>query len=301
MANDQRLSGQVLYASAQGLQNIRRSPLMSLIVVSTMTIALSTLGFLLLLISDMNAISETLATQLKIVVFLEDQQDLDRMASDIEKLPSVVPPVIKISREQALETMTKDLPDLKKILEDNNPFPATVEVEVNHINQMKAVGDEITQLPGVEEVQYNQDLAEQLDQVQSGVQLVGVIFSGILILATLAIVVNTIQLAVHYRQREIEIMRLVGAPPWFIRLPFLLEGLIFGCLASILAAALLLFWRVIPYAQIQRWFGFLPLPNSLSPLVGISALLLVTGLLMGVLGSALSVHRYLRLEFADEK
>lgn len=293
-------SGQLIYAMRQGFQNILRSPLMSLIVVSTMVIALSTLGFLLLVVSDLNLISTELATQLKIVVFLEDQQDIDRMAADIENLPGVQPPVIKISREEALETMLKDLSDLKDVLKENNPFPATIEVAVTEIQRMEAVGEEIKQLPGVEEVQFNQELAEQLQQVQNGIQLVGSIFSGILILATLAIVINTIQLAVHHRHTEIEIMRLVGAPAWFIRFPFILEGLVFGLVASVIASLTLIFWRLVPYPQIQRWFAFLPLPNTLAPLVWISALLLFTGLVMGSFGSVLSVHRYLRLEQNEE-
>ena len=109
--------------------------------------------------------------------------------------------------------------------------------------------------------------------------------------------VNTIQLAVHYRHNEIEIMRLVGAPQWFIRLPFLIEGLFFGVVSSGLASLLLVLWRLVPYSQLQQWFAFLPLPTTMLPLVGISGLLLVTGMVMGILGSALSVHRYLRLEY----
>ncbi|PKL77162.1 MAG: hypothetical protein CVV27_06550 [Candidatus Melainabacteria bacterium HGW-Melainabacteria-1] len=297
MAADQRMFHQISFALRQGGQNMARSPFMSLIVVSTMMIALSTLGFLLLLLSDLNHVSEQLSTQLKIVVFVENQQDHNKLATDIEALPDVAPPVIRISREQALESMTKELPELKELLKENNPFPASLEVAVHSAQQMEKVGSEIRQMAGVEEVQFNQDLAEQLLQVQSGIQLVGTIIAGILILATLAIVINTIQLAVHYRHQEIEIMRLVGAPQWFIRLPFLLEGLIFGIVSSVLASTLLVIWRLVPYSQLQRWFAFLPLPDTLLPLLGISALLLLTGILMGILGSALAVHRYLRLEF----
>lgn len=294
------LMGQVTYAFKQGNLNIIRSPFMSLVVVSTMAIALTTLGFLLLVISDLNTVSDTLATQLKIVVFLEDQQDLDRMASDIENIGGVKLPVTKITRAQALENMSETMPELKELYKDDNPFPATIEVEVIHIDRMEDVGEQIKDLPGTEEVQFNPELAKQLDQMQSGIQLVGSVLASILILATLAIMINTIQLAVHQRKEEIEIMRLVGAPHWFVRLPFLLEGVAFGASAAVVSSLVLLFWRVVPYPQIQRWFSFLPLPTSLGPLLGISALLLATGILMGLAGSGLSVGRYLRLEFKDD-
>lgn len=295
------LMGQLTYAFKQGNLNVIRSPFMSLVVVSTMTIALTTLGFLLLVISDLNTVSDSLATQLKIVVFLEDQQDLDRMASDIENIGGVKLPVTKITRAQALENMSKTMPELKELYKEDNPFPATVEVEVTHIDRMQDVGAQIKDLPGTEDVQFNPELAQQLEQVQSGIQLVGSILAGILILATLAIMINTIQLAVHQRKQEIEIMRLVGAPHWFVRLPFLLEGIAFGVAAAGTSSLVLLFWRVVPYPQIQRWFSFLPLPTSLTPLLGISALLLGTGLMMGLAGSGLSVGRYLRLEFKDDQ
>ncbi len=292
-----RTSHQIGFALVQGLQNMTRSPFMSLIVVSTMMIALSTLGFLLLVISDLNHVSEEISTQLKIVVFLEDEQDVDTLARQIEAEPGVIVPVKKIPQEEALETMTKDLPELKEVLKKDNPFPASIEVGVASTKIMNQIGENIKKMPGVEEVQFNKDLAEQLQQVQAGIQLVGSVIAGILILATLAIVVNTIQLAVHYRHQEIEIMRLVGAPQWFIRLPFLLEGLTFGVLSAVMASVLLLFWRLVPYGQLQRVFAFLPLPNSLGPLTGIGLLLLCTGILMGLIGSAVSVHRYLKLEF----
>ena len=294
------LMGQLTYAFKQGNLNIIRSPFMSLVVVSTMTIALTTLGFLLLVISDLNTVSDTLATQLKIVVFLEDQQDLDRMANDIENIGGVKLPVTKITRAQALENMSETMPELKELYKEDNPFPATIEVEVIHIDRMQDVGEQIKELPGTEEVQFNPELAQQLEQVQSGIQLVGTILASILILATLAIMINTIQLAVHQRKEEIEIMRLVGAPHWFVRLPFLLEGVAFGAAAAGVSSLVLLFWRVVPYPQIQRWFSFLPLPTSLTPLLGISALLLGTGLIMGLVGSGLSVGRYLRLEFKED-
>lgn len=294
-----RFFRQVFYALRQGTQNIFRSPFMSLVVVSTMMVSLATLGFILLVLSDLNYVSDELATQLKIIVFIEDQQDLDKVASDIEKLQNVVAPVVKISREEALDTMTQDLPDLKEVLKEHNPFPASIEVSVTHIEKMDEVGSNIKNLVGVEEVQYNQDLAESIETVQGGTQLVGSIFAGILILATLAIIINTIQLAVHHRHTEIEIMRLVGAPNWFIRLPFLLEGLIFGVFSALTASVLLLLWRLVPYAQLRKWLVFLPLPDTLMPLVAISGLLMLTGLIMGVAGSTLSVHRYLKLEFEN--
>ncbi len=303
-----QMTRQWLFSLQQGLQNMVRSPFMSLVVVSTMTVALGVLGFLMLTLSDLTYISQQMSTQLKIVVFLQDQQTPESAAALIEGIKGVKAPVVQISKDEALKSMTEELPDLKKLLEDphthevHNPFPATLEVSLYAVEKMAEIEAEIKKnVPGVEGTEANQDLAEQLNQIQSAVQLVGFGIAAILFLGTLAIVINTIQLAVHHRQREIEIMHLVGAPDWFIRLPFLLEGLIFGVASGLVANVLLFFWRVVPLEQLKRMFTFIQLQPGLGPLYPISALVLLVGLLMGVLGSSLSVHRYIRFEKSAEK
>ncbi len=303
-----QMTRQWLFSLQQGLQNMVRSPFMSLVVVSTMTVALGVLGFLMLTLSDLTYISQQMSTQLKIVVFLQDQQTPESAAALIEGIKGVKAPVVQISKDEALKSMTEELPDLKKLLEDphthevHNPFPATLEVSLYAIEKMAEIEAEIKKnVPGVEGTEANQDLAEQLNQIQAAVQLVGFGIAAILFLGTLAIVINTIQLAVHHRQREIEIMHLVGAPDWFIRLPFLLEGLIFGVASGLVANILLFFWRVVPLEQLKRMFTFIQLQPGLGPLYPISALVLLVGLLMGVLGSSLSVHRYIRFEKSAEK
>jgi len=303
-----KVSRQWLFSLQQGTQNLVRSPFMSLVVVSTMTIALGVLGFLLLTLSDINYMSEQMSSQLKIVVFLQDDQKPETAAAQIEAIKGVRPPVVSVSKEDALKSMTEELPDLKSLLENpdtkvlNNPFPATLEVSVEKLENMSALAEEIkTSVPGVEGLQFNQELAEQLKQIQNAVQLIGFSIAGLLFLGTLSIVINTIQLAVHNRQREIEIMHLVGAPDWFIRLPFLLEGCIFGVLSAMTSSGLLVFWRLVPLQQIKTWFSFIQLQPGLGPILPVTAIVTGVGIMMGILGSALSVHRYIRFEKSAEK
>lgn len=308
MVDVSKATRQWVFSLQQGTQNIQRSPFMSLLVISTMTIALGVLGFLILTISDLNYLSEQMSTHLKIVVFLEDDQTLEAAAAQIENIPGVRPPVVQISKEDALKNMMEELPELKGLLEHpdtheiSNPFPATLEVALVSIEDMERIGNEIkNNITGVEGVEFNQELAEQLKQIQYAVQMVGFAIAGLLFLGTLAIVINTIQLAVHNRQREIEIMHLVGAPDWFIRLPFLLEGVILGLTGAFIANLLLIFWRMVPLQQLQQWFSFIQLQPGLGPILPISAVLIAVGILTGILGSSLSVHRYIRFEKSAEK
>lgn len=308
MADVSKVARQWVFGLQQGIQNIRRSPLMSLLVISTMTIALSVLGLLILTISDLNYLSEQMSTHLKIVVFLQEDQKPEAAAALIESIQGVRPPVVQISKEEALKSMMEEIPDLKELLtnpnthEVDNPFPATLEVSLDSIAEMNRIAEEIKRtVPGVEGLEFNQELAEQLKQIQNAVQMVGFVVAGLLFLGTLAIVINTIQLAAHNRQREIEIMHLVGAPDWFIRLPFLLEGMILGLAGAFIANLLLIFWRMVPLQQLQRWFHFIQLQPVLEPVLPVSAVLIALGILTGIVGSSLSVHRYIRFEKSAEK
>ena len=126
-----RFFRQIFYALKQGLQNIIRSPFMSLVVVSTMMVSLATLGFILLVLSDLHHVSDELATQLKIVVFIEDQQDLEKVASDIESFGAEG--ITIHPRPDERHIRYRDEYDLKKIVTtefniEGNPIPKFMEM-----------------------------------------------------------------------------------------------------------------------------------------------------------------------------
>jgi cell division transport system permease protein len=287
---------QGLFALREALYNIRRSKFMSAVVISTMVVALGVLGLLSLLIADLNAISEQMGARLQIVAFLNQDASLEQVADEIQKIEGVAE-VNKVTREEAKQSMSEELgSDLKALLSDANPFPDAVEVTVTQAERMPALIPKIQEIAGVEDVQGNAELAEQLNNIEGAVQLLGLLITGALVIATLAIVVNTIQLAVHARRREIEIMRLVGAPNWFIRLPFLCEGVIFGVFSGIITTVGISAWRLFPLTQLRRWFSFIPIQQGANGLGTAIILVVVVGFLMGLIGSTLSVHRYLRFE-----
>lgn len=300
MESASQILRQLTYSFKEALTNIFRNPFMSIVVVSTMTVVLGILGGILLLTSDLHYISRQVESQLQIVVFLNDQTTLDAMAAKIERIEGVVT-IHKTSKIDAKKDMLSEIPGAADVLEDTNPFPDTIEVTVAKPTDMDEVVNQIKELPGIEEIQYNQELAEYIQQIEQTVQIVGLIVTAILALATLAIVINTIQLAVHHRHKEIEIMRLVGAPDWLVRMPFLLEGLLFGAVSAATASALLVGWRFFTLLQIKQWLHFLPINPGYGPFIAIVLCILPVGIVMGVLGSVLSVHRYLKFQKAAEQ
>lgn len=303
MSKEQNNRGrQLAFAFGQAYQNILRSPFMSALVLGTMLISLFILGFLLLTINDIQFASSQLNHQLKIVAFLKEDASLDKAVIDVEELPGIITPITKISKDEAQKMMfgsesdKKEMAGLKELFEQDNPFPDSLVIEVENLNQLADIGEAVKKLDAVEEVQYNQNLAEQLDQIRDAVNLFGFTIAGVLLVASLANIINTIQLAVYHRKREIEIMHLVGAPTWFIRLPFILEGIALGILSGILSAGLLILWRVFPLMQLKKVFPFLPFNPSFQPLAMILAVVLLMGVVVGTVGSFLAVHRHLKIK-----
>ena len=143
-------------------------------------------------------------------------------------------------------------------------------------------------------VDYGREEAQKLMKLNHVVRIVGLVILVMLLASTLLIISNTIRLTVFARRKEIDIMQLVGAADWFIRWPFILEGITQGMVGAALAALLIdvSYRMVVP--QLQRSISFLPilLPTQIMPFINVG--LITMGCLVGALGSFISVNRYLK-------
>ncbi len=228
-------------------------------------------------------------------------KDLSYIEERIKASPSVVR-VDYVGRQQAWERFQKNFPELEEILKNlgTNPFPpsfeATLQKDAFRSDDILGFIKEITNITGVEDVQFNRDWVEKMQSFSRLARAIGFFLGGILILASFFIISNVIRLNVFARKAEIEILRLVGATNTFIRLPFLIEGLTLGILGSLLSLAFLfLLIKFFPLylghslGPLQEIVGFRTLtpPQSLAMVAG--------GALMGVLGSMSSLARFLKI------
>ncbi len=207
-----------------------------------------------------------------------------------------------VSSEQAQERFQKNFPELREILKNlgTNPFPpsfeATLQKKAFMSNEILGFIEEIRNIKGVEEVQFNRDWVQKMQSLSRLARAIGFFLGGILILASFFIISNVIRLNVFARQGEIEILRFVGATNTFIRLPFLLEGVTLGILGGALSLGLLfLLVKLFPLylghslGALQEIinFRYLSLSQALSMVIG--------GILMGGLGSLSSLSRFLKI------
>jgi cell division transport system permease protein len=224
--------------------------------------------------------------------------DINLVGNWLAKDPRVKQPVTFISKERALEIMQKRSPELTQDL-PYNPLPDSTEAVPKNAENVEAIAADLrryiaTNNIRVEKVDFGKATAKRIIRVG---QVISIIFFGIVILLLIAsglLIANTIRLSIYARRREIEVMKLVGASNWFVRGPFMLEGLFCGLAGSILAVILLLLGKEIALPAI---LGKVDAGSDVQALAfPLTALIVLgLGLLLGAAGSGLTLRRFLRV------
>ncbi len=212
----------------------------------------------------------------------------------LESMDDLVKSVTFVSKEEAFERMEKREPALMKNL-PSNPLPASEEIEPVKGEYVEEIDRALHPLPaGVEKTTFGKKTASRVLSVARVIESVFLVAIIVLLGASTLLIANTIRLSIFARRREIEVMKLVGASNWFVRGPFMLEGLICGLLGSLIAVALLLIGKELALPAI---LGRLDAGSDVQAIpFELNALILVgIGLLVGAVGSGLTMRRFLRV------
>jgi cell division transport system permease protein len=204
--------------------------------------------------------------------------------------------VVFVSKEQAQKIMEKKFPTLYKTPLPSNPLPDSWELTPTKAEYTPVLGREIQQAhyEGVDDVRWGSKTASRVLTIAEVIWIVFLVAVVLLVTASTLLIANTIRLSIFARRREIEVMKLVGATNWFVRGPFMLEGLLCGLAGSVFAVLLLILGKEIALPSILPHIGggsdVHALPFALNALA-----LLVAGLLLGALGSGLTLRRFLQV------
>ena len=280
-------------------QNIGRNAWMALASSSTVAVSLFVLGSFLLVAVNLQHVEATLVSEVQVAVYLQSglsTQSEQAIGQQIKAMPAVAS-VRFVSKEQALEQLRSDFGSQAAILDwldHDNPLPDSYFVQVRDPGQVAAVATAIGAITGVSRVSYEAQVVQRLFTVIRDLRWLGLVVGLVLLGATATVVANTVRLALYARRLEISIMQLVGATDWFVRWPYLLEGGVIGAGGG--AAAVGLLW--VAYAAVSRWLAadlpFLPTVSS-SLVVPLAARdILAVGVILGVVGSWVSLRRFLR-------
>lgn len=271
----------------------RRAPLLSALSVTTIAFSLFVFGLFGLVAVNLHRTIGTVAERVEIVAYLKRGTPIETAtmaARDIEAFPEVEA-VEHISETQALARARAELREFQDIFQDleANPLPASLDIrlrpEARNADAADSVAVRLRAFPFIEDVRFGRDWVEKLDRLRAIAGAVGFVIGAAFALVAVIIIGTTIRMAVLQRSSEIAIMRLVGATDGFIRLPFLLEGLVKGLIGGVLAVGLSYgAWAVIDTYLIRAAFFSVP-----QAAIGIAV-----GGLIGLLGSLFSVGRHLR-------
>jgi cell division transport system permease protein len=181
---------------------------------------------------------------------------------------------------------------------DGNPLDAKIEVRVSKLSDVAAIDTLARRWPGVDPTDptnYQGDFVNRMLELSAWLGIAGVALMAVLVVVSIVIVMNTIRTAVYHRRKEIEVMKLVGATEWFVRGPFVLEGIMTGLIAASIALALLVIAYPPAVDRFRADIAFIPLSYDPAFVASLARDLLVGGALLGALGSYIGVRRYVRI------
>jgi cell division transport system permease protein len=223
------------------------------------------------------------------------RQDANQLAQQLRAMPEVKQATV-VPPDVGLEEMRQQFPDLVDQLA-SNPLPWAIEVTPTHAEDAELIADRLDPLPPkVDKVDFGKETTDKILSTARIIEIAFLVAALILLVASTILIANTIRLSIFSRRREIEVMKLVGATNWFVRGPFMLEGLICGLIGSILAVILLFLGKE------------LALPELLSDTVkdagdnvrawafpAVAGILVALGLGLGALGSGMTLRRFLKV------
>ncbi|HDX9591042.1 TPA: ABC transporter permease [Bacillus pseudomycoides] len=286
----------------EGVKNLSRNGWMTFASVSAVTVTLLLVGVFLTAIMNMNHVATKVEQDVEIRVHIDPaakKEDQKKLKEDITKI-SKVDSVKYSSKDEELKKLIKSLGDSGKtfeLFEQDNPLKDVYVVKAKEPTDTATIAKKIAKMQFVNKVQYGQGEVEKLFETVKTGRNIGIILIAGLLFTAMFLISNTIKITIYARSTEIEIMKLVGATNWFIRWPFLLEGLFLGVLGSIIPIIMIL----MSYNSLQAMFNekfagtiFELLPYS--PFVfELSGLLMLIGALIGMWGSVMSIRRFLKV------
>ena len=296
--------GRIGYFLTRALTNIRQNIFVSVVTIGTITLALLIVSLFLLVFVNLENAAENWSERVQVTVYFDREltaQEQAALRGRIEALPEAAR-VNYVSREEALKRFKNRLRGQDTLLEGVRPevLPTSFEISLKRANRdtqgVENFVASLKHIPGITEVQYGEEWVRRFNSFLNFMRLLGALLGGFLVLAVVFIVSNTIKLTIYARRDELEVMSLVGATGFFIKAPFLLEGLIQGLGGAVISIVLLFglyegflhnAGSFLTFNPVSSGLGFLPFEY----IAGI----ILSGAILGFIGSLTSLKRFVNV------
>ncbi|MEI5907619.1 permease-like cell division protein FtsX [Bacillus spongiae] len=283
----------------ESLKNIVRNSWMTFASASAVTVTLVLVGVFVVLMLNMNKVATDIEKDIEIKVFLSleaDEEMIDKLESQIEGI-SGVESIVFSSKDEELKDLMDDVGEEFGLFEQENPLYDAFVIKAEDPTETKSIATQIRRFDNIEEVVYGEAKIDRLFSFFKYSRNVGLVLIIGLLFTAMFLISNTIKITIVARRKEIEIMKLVGATNWFVRWPFILEGLWLGILGSVIPVILVSTSYYYAYQYIEP-----KLRNSLFSILEVTPfiyqvniLIVLMGCLIGVWGSMMSVRKFLKI------
>jgi len=297
-------SAKLRSALRSAVQGVRHGPFVHMVAVLTLAIALFALGLARSADGVIQSLLDALGGSVTVTIYLQDGTPEEEIAILVSTLEEQIGGATRVvTPRQALERLAMELPELSGLLDAfaDNPLPASIELTMPEGKRdpeaLQSLSKVLAEVPAVGDVDWGEELVTRLAAVAGGLRLGGLVAFIVVLVTTVTVVAATLQLAIYARREEIEIQKLVGATDRFVRVPFIIEGLLQGLLGGALALGLLLLFSHLAAPRVATLLGFLLAGAHDVELVPwrLGLELLAGGATLGLLGSMLAVRRFLRV------
>ena len=297
-----RIISKIMYSIKQGFKGIFSNKTMSFISVVSVTSVLAILGIVLSIVLNINYFMETAKNEVnEIRVSINSNvgsEEMSKIQSELKSIKGVID-INYQTKEEAFENLKDSFGEDKDLLDGiKNPLDNYYIVTIEDSNEINTLASQIEKIENVEEVQYYEEIMENFLKASDTVKQFGAIIIGFLLIICLVLISNTIKARVYSKKEEIQVIKYLGGSNAFVIAPFIVEGCIIGIFGAIISVgiSLGLYGYVLENikATLSSIVGSMMLPISDIYILQIGVLSM-TGILVGILGSGLSVKKYLKV------
>ena len=289
------------YVIREAFVGLRRNLMMTFAVVLSVTVSLTLLGASLLLSEQVELATDDWTGRVEVSIYLCDDrvcpaitpEQQEELRQDLEN-QEVVAEVFYESKQDAYERFTSMFSDQESLIEaiDRDTLPASFRVRLENPNLFNVIADQFSNYPGVEEIVDQREVLNQFLRFTNVIRTAALVVAGIQLVAAGVLIANTIRVAAFARREQTGIMRLVGASNWYIRLPFVLEGVFAGLIGALVSWGLL--WGTVPQVanSLSRDIELMPFIGE-AQVIAVGPWLLLAGTGIAAVSSILALRRFL--------
>lgn len=283
------------------VKSLFRNKTISIATIVNIVVTLTIYGVFLILMNVIVANVNDVESRLQLKVYLKDnitveqQQQVKDAISGIEGIESVY----YESKAEALINFKNQLKDYAWMIEgydeNNNPLPSSYVVKIKSSGVSERIEKALQGFEGIDDIGSDKVLVKEVSKISTFIRVAWIVLSFILILVSLFLIMNTIKLTIYSRRKEIYIMKFVGATDWFIRWPFVIEGIILGVIGSLISIGIIYYsyFYVYSFLNGRNLFSYLISPNVI--LIQLTIHFFLIGILVGIVGSIFSLRKFLKV------